>query len=233
MLQQNQFNASKPLIIPPCAQKYIAMQCPAVDVRTLCDKGAQDTVSTISGTITLLASTQTVPPSLPNMYEVFSTLTLGGYLEAALTVTFDNLGYPSLGLNYLRPLQVEIYNYTYFNGSDVLSSLTGDPLATPDSDYLGATGGTFYFVFVLANVDNTTAAAVQEAVNDPYFSNLVANIGGYASAIALSSDPTLTYEAKPYLTFNSAPGSVSWGSRAINVVSLCIIAAVLCMSTLG
>jgi len=224
LYNQNQLNASAPSIYPPCLLRYISQKCPAVDASVVCGSGARANVSTITGIVNIKPTTSVAhSTTLPNMYDTLSVLTLQGVLTAALTTLLPSYNLPLFGLNYTRPLQVEITNYTYYNATGQVSSTDGLLLTPPDADFLAADRGKFTFVFVLANVDSATAVVIQHIINSAAFSKIVQAAGPYVSAIASSSMTPGTYLAEPYPTYpdeeSESDSSASVGAWL--VVAMC------------
>ena len=199
----------------------MSQKCTTVNASVVCGSGARANVSTITGVVNI--KTSTTYPNLPNMYDTLSVLTLQGLLTAALTTLLPSYNLPLFGLNYTRPLQVEIVDYTYFNATGQVSSTNGVPLTPPDADYLAADRGVFTFVFVLANVDSAAAAVIQSIINSNAFSGIVQNKGSYFSAAASSSTHPGTYLAEPYPTDpeDEVESSSSAGVGAWTVVGVC------------
>lgn len=216
LYNQNQLNASAPSIYPPCLLRYITQQCPTISASELCGSGARANVSTITGTVSI--QTSAAYPALPNMYDTLSVLTLQGQLTAALTTVLPSYNLPLYGLNYTRPLQVEIIDYTYYNASGQTSSTDGIPQSTADADFLAADRGQFTFLFVLANVEGPAAVTIQQAINSALFSKVVEKAGPYYAASAKSTPAPQSFIADPYPTYSTESASdtsVSAGSWAV------------------
>lgn len=201
LYNQNQLNASAPSIFPACLLRYMSQKCPAVSAASVCGSGGRANISTITGVASI--KTSAAYTTLPNMYDTLSVLTLQGVLTAALTTVLPSYNLPLYGLNYTRPLQVEIIDYTYSNATGQVSSTDGAPLVPADADFLAADRGVFTFLFVLENVDSATAVIIQHAINSLLFSAVVQKAGPYSSASVVSTAVPVSVLADPYPTYPS------------------------------
>jgi len=191
------------------------------DVTKVCGTGALNNMATINGSITFNSP---LGSRLPNMYSLGDVVTVQGLLTAAVQTLaiFIATGSKSLpsaadlntpptpfGLNYLKPLQVVVYNYTYYNAKrQQLSSYSGLPPSAlgeaPDADFEAASTLDLQFVFIMPNLDEQQAMEFRNILaydKFPYFWLVVfgaSNQQNYGfSTSASSAGLNQTFPAQP------------------------------------
>ena len=227
LVAQDQTSATDIKIFPPCLLRYINVACPLASLTDFCHNGSVANLTTMVGAISM----DKIPPNsllqpFPNMYDLTSILTLQGL------ISFGFSGVPGLNaieqpyaLNPLKPLQVQITDFVYYNASGYqLTPTNGSAYYPPEGDYEAAASGTFYFQLVNQNLNDTEQENnLYNAILNPYFTGTLGSVYGTTVTSEQVTAP-LMFEAQPLdLPAKSAASTVLATSRS----GMTMLAAVL------
>lgn len=140
---QNAVMMSVNQVYPPCFMKYMTTAPVPADPSYFCVNGTLRDMGTIEVTLNMKFTT-----GLPDMNDELSTQTLRGTMMAVTGVAGTN------------PSQITVLTYTYY--SDAAQTVEVSSVSS-------ATSGVFTCLVMISSVDNSTWAAVADAMTSPSY----------------------------------------------------------------
>ena len=104
-------------VFPPCLMRSLHSNCPMVELMKYCPDGSIARTAAMTGSIFLMNITGTAAPfTFPDMYNKESVLKLQGAITYALVNTYGAFAGPPYYMNSDYPFQIQIIDFTYYNG---------------------------------------------------------------------------------------------------------------------
>ena len=104
-------------VFPPCFMRFLHSTCPGVELMKYCPDGSIARTAAMTGSIFLKNTTGTgAPYTFPNMFNKGSVITLQGAITYALVTMNPSFQGPPYYMNYQYPFQIQIIDFTYYNG---------------------------------------------------------------------------------------------------------------------
>ena len=106
-------------VFPPCLMRYLHSSCPTVELMKYCPDGSIARTAAMTGSIFLMNTTGTGAPfTFPDMFNKGSVITLQGAITYALVNLYKPFMGPPYYMNDQYPFQIQIIDFTYYNGID-------------------------------------------------------------------------------------------------------------------
>ena len=219
-------------LLPPCVARYLSINCPNVSLSaSYCTTGMNSDTTISQGMITFNkvpvgSAAYKTPPGLPSVYSEQSILVLQGVISTALLSTYNSANYPYKQI--LLPLNIEISNYMYYNGTTPLTPSDGIAY-TNKSDYLDANRAVFYFNVVTVYGNVTKMNYNTQFLSSPYF------MGAITTAYGLTPNPVsppiitsatgvgINYESDTFNTAHNTAYINSYSGTVYVIVLLFVI----------
>lgn len=209
-------------LYPPCVQRYMAINCPQISLsNNYCQNGTNVNV-TISQGYVKFASIPTKLGGLPNMYSETSILTLQQVIVQALLQTSNPANTPTPQI--LFATNVQITNYTYYNGTVALTPSNGLSVAD-HSDYTDATNAEFWFNLVTVYGSETASKYNDIFIASQGFYGYVA-VAYYGAPISVTSTtthPNYFYAAEQFPLHPNTGSSYSFNIYITITCILCMV----------
>lgn len=169
-------------VYPPCFMNYMATSAVPADASYFCVNGTLRDMGTVEVSVNMKFTT-----GLPDMNNELSTQTLRGTMMSVTQVTGTN------------PSQITVLKYTYF--SDAAQTVEVPTIA-------GATSGVFTSLVMISSSENSTWAAVADAMSAPSYGPTLC--GAYQQDPSLCSSSIIAddyFAASPW-DLSAAPSTM-------------------------